>query len=84
MRTIASSTTLNWFSQSDLDSRDVTTFSAALAGEGMEIRNKMMPHEAFAPLWNTSSPKSLPKVRRSRDSVKAFSKTESSPSPGWD
>jgi hypothetical protein len=82
IRTVLLSTTVNLYSQSFGESKMAATFSAVVAGDGVEIRNRITPTEAFAPRRKTSSPNSLSKVNSSRGSACALASTPSSDSPG--
>lgn len=82
IRTVLLSTTVNLHSQSFGESKMAAAFSAVMVGEGMEIRNRIMPREAFAPRRKTSSPNSLSKVNSSRESARALASAPSSDSPG--
>jgi len=82
IRTVLLSTTVNLFFQSFRESKTAATFSAVRAGDGMEIRNRIIPWEAFAPCRKASSPNSLSNVNSSRDSARALASTSLSDRPG--
>jgi hypothetical protein len=69
MRIRSSSTTAKCPAQSVRLSSAATATRATCAGEGIEIRKRMIPFEAGSPNRNANSPKSLSKVTRIRPSA---------------
>ena len=82
MRIRESSMTEKWPNQSVRLSKVATTFSAALIGEGVVMRNRITPLDIGNFRRNASSPKSLSKVKSNRFSVSARSKMARSLLPG--